>query len=214
MVFLTSEIWFPYPGQTHESGIIAVGGDLSVDRLVLAYNKGIFPWFTEDDPILWWCPEQRMVLFPDNLHISKSMRSLVRKNKFKITYNQAFKEVLNACAKIKRSGQDGTWITDEMIQAYNKLHEMGIAQSVEAWDEDNKLAGGLYGLYLKEKGVFCGESMFTRQNNASKYAFIKMVEHFKTKGLKLVDCQIHTSHLESLGAQLIERDVFLSYLHF
>ena len=213
MVFLTSEIWFPDPSQTHESGIIAVGGDLSVDRLVLAYNNGIFPWFTEDDPILWWCPEQRMVLFPDKLHISKSMRPLLRKNKFKITYNQAFEEVLNACAKIKRSGQDGTWITDSMISAYNSLHKMGIAQSIEAWDED-KLVGGLYGVYLEEKGVFCGESMFARQSNASKYAFIKMVEHFQTKGLKLVDCQIHTDHLESLGAQLIEREVFLSYLHF
>jgi len=213
MVFLTSEIWFPDPSQTHESGIIAVGGDLTVDRLILAYNNGIFPWFTEDDPILWWCPEQRMVLFPDNLHISKSMRPLLRKNKFTITYNQAFEEVLNACAKIKRSGQDGTWITDDMISAYTTLHEMGIAQSVEAWDE-GKLVGGLYGIYLKEKGVFCGESMFTKQNNASKYAFIKMVEHFQAKGLKLVDCQIHTNHLESLGAQLIEREVFLSYLHF
>jgi leucyl/phenylalanyl-tRNA--protein transferase len=213
MVLLTSELWFPDPGQTHESGIIAVGGDLSVDRLILAYNKGIFPWFTEDDPILWWCPEQRMVLFPQNLHISKSMKALLRKNRFKITYNRAFEEVIKACAKIKRPGQEGTWITDNMVSSYKTLHKMGIAQSVEAWDDD-KLVGGLYGIYLKERGVFCGESMFARQSNASKYAFIKMVQYYQTKGLKIVDCQIHTNHLESLGAQLIEREVFLSYLHF
>lgn len=212
MIFLTSELWFPNPSQTHESGILAVGGDLSAERLLLAYQSGIFPWYNEDDPILWWCPDQRMVLFPENLHISKSMRALLRKNKFRITYNQAFEEVINACATIKRPGQHGTWIIDDMILAYKSLHEMGIAQSVEAW-HDNKLVGGLYGIYLEDKCVFCGESMFTKQSNASKYAFIKMVEHFQSKGLKIVDCQIYTSHLESLGAQLIERDVFLKYLY-
>lgn len=213
MVFLTSDLWFPDPKQTHESGIIAVGGDLSVDRLLLAYHNGIFPWFNEDDPILWWCPEQRMVLFPDNLHISKSMRPLLNQNRYTVTFNEAFGDVVNACATIKRKGQKGTWITEQMIAAYNSLHKKNIAQSVEVWEENN-LVGGLYGVYLKEQGVFCGESMFARKSNASKFAFIKMIEHFKTKGLRLVDCQIHTDHLESLGAQLIERDVFLSYLKF
>jgi leucyl/phenylalanyl-tRNA--protein transferase len=211
MVFLTSELWFPDLNQTHESGIVAVGGDLSVERLLLAYRSGIFPWFNEDDPILWWCPDQRMVLFPEKLHISKSMRPLLKKNKFKVTFNQAFEKVMTACATIEREGQAGTWITDEMILAYSSLHKMGIAQSVEVWDQDS-LVGGLYGIYLKEHGVFCGESMFAKKSNASKYAFIKMVEHFQTKGLKLIDCQIHTTHLESLGAQLIEREVFLDYL--
>jgi len=212
MVFLTSELWFPPVEQAHESGILAIGGDLSVDRLLLAYKNGIFPWFNKEDPILWWCPEQRMVLFPENLHISRSMKPLLRNQQFKITYNEAFEDVMLACASIKRKGQDGTWITDDMISAYKNLHDKGIAQSVEAWNDD-QLVGGLYGIYLKKQGVFCGESMFTRQSNASKYAFIKMVEHFKTKGLKLVDCQIYTSHLKSLGAQLIEREVFLSYLN-
>jgi len=212
MVFLTSELWFPPAEQAHESGILAIGGDLSVDRLLLAYKNGIFPWFNKEDPILWWCPEQRMVLFPENLHISKSMKPLLRKQQFKITYNEAFEEVMLACAIAKRKGQDGTWITDDMISAYKNLHHKGMAQSVEAWHDD-QLVGGLYGIYLKKQGVFCGESMFTRQSNASKYAFIKMVEHFKTKGLKIVDCQIYTSHLETLGAQLIEREVFLSYLN-
>lgn len=211
MVFLTSELWFPPPEQAHESGVLAIGGDLSEERLLLAYKNGIFPWFNKEDPILWWCPEQRMVLFPENLHISKSMKPLLNNNKFKITFNQAFDEVMMACASIKRKGQEGTWITDDMVSAYKNLHEMGIAQSVEAWN-DGQLVGGLYGIYLKDCAVFCGESMFTRQSNASKYAFIKMVEHFKTKGLEIVDCQIYTSHLESLGAQLIEREVFLSYL--
>lgn len=211
MVLLASEIWFPHPDQTHESGILAIGGDLSVERLLLAYENGIFPWYSEDEPILWWCPDERMVLFPDKLHISKSMKPLLNKNKFKVTFNQAFEQVILACATSKRDNQNGTWLTDEMISAYRTLHGRGIAQSVEAW-ENNKLVGGLYGIFLKEFGVFCGESMFTRKSNASKFAFIKMVEHFKTQGLKLIDCQVYTPHLESLGAELIEREVFLSYL--
>lgn len=212
MVFLTSELWFPPADQAHESGILAVGGDLSLDRLLLAYNNGIFPWFSKKDPILWWSPEQRMVLFPESLHISKSMKPLLRKQQFKVTFNEAFEAVMVACAKVKRKDQDDTWITNDMISAYKSLHDKGIAHSVEAWN-DGQLVGGLYGIYLNKQGIFCGESMFTRQSNASKYAFIRMVEHFKTKGLKLVDCQIYTSHLKSLGAQLIEREVFLSYLN-
>ena len=211
MVFLTSELWFPNPEYTDESGILAVGGDLSAKRLILAYRNGIFPWYNEDEPILWWCPDERMVLFPEKLHIAKSMRPLLNQNKFKITYNQAFDEVIAACAKINRKGQGGTWISDDMKKAYINLHEKGFAQSVEAW-QDGQLVGGLYGIYLQGCGIFCGESMFSSQSNASKVAFIKMVEHFLANGLRLVDCQVYNSHLESLGAELICRNEFLNYL--
>jgi leucyl/phenylalanyl-tRNA--protein transferase len=212
MVFLTSELWFPDYHQVHESGILAVGGDLCVERLLLAYNSGVFPWFNEDELILWWCPDERMVLFPEKLHISKSMKPLLHKNKFKITFNQSFEEVILSCSKLNRKGQDGTWINQDMISAYKKLHKLGFAQSVEAW-YDNKLVGGLYGVYLEKYGIFCGESMFTKMSNASKYAFIKMVEHYQKKGVKLIDCQVYTKHLESLGAEVISRESFLSYLN-
>lgn len=211
MVFLTSEMWFPNPRYADESGILAVGGDLSSERLMLAYQNGIFPWYNEGEPILWWCPDERMVLFPDKLHVSKSMQTLLNQNKFEVTYNQAFDEVIKACADTKRKGQHGTWIGDEMIEAYKNLHQKGFAQSVEAW-HDGKLVGGLYGIYLQGSGVFCGESMFAHESNASKYAFIKMVKHFKNKGLRLVDCQIYTPHLERFGAELVKKQVFLNYL--
>ena len=211
MVFLSSELWFPDPKHTDESGIVAVGGDLSSERLVLAYRNGIFPWYNVDEPILWWCPDRRMVLFPHQLHISKSMKPLLKKEKFKVTYNQEFKTVINECATMKRKGQEGTWLTDEMVNAYMNLHEMGLAKSFEVW-ENNNLVGGLYGIYLQEKNIFCGESMYSKKSNASKFGFIKMVEHYKSKGVKLIDCQMHTEHLERFGAHLIERDAFLSYL--
>lgn len=211
MIFLTSELWFPNPKYTDESGVLAVGGDLSPERLMLAYKNGIFPWYNEDEPILWWCPKDRMVLFPDRLHIAKSMRPLLKKDKFQITFNQAFDEVIMACAEIKRNGQNGTWISDEIIKAYKALHTIGYAHSIETWQE-GKLVGGLYGVYLKDSGVFCGESMFSKASNASKFAFIKMVEYFKEKNLKIIDCQIHTPHLKSLGAELIDRKRFLEYL--
>ncbi len=211
MVFLTSELWFPHPRNTDDSGILAVGGDLSEERLILGYRNGIFPWYNENEPILWWSPDERMVLFPDKLHISKSMRPFLNQNKFEVTFNKAFEQVISACANTPRGGQDGTWLSDEMIRAYNNLHQKDIAHSVEAW-KDGKLVGGLYGIYLKHCGVFCGESMFSYQSNASKLAFIKMVEHYKTLGLKLVDCQIYTQHLERLGAELISRETFLNYL--
>lgn len=211
MVFLTSELWFPNPEYTDEYGILGVGGDLSAERLMLAYSNGIFPWYNENEPILWWCPSERMVLFPEKLHIAKSMRPLLNQNKFEITFNQAFEEVILACAKVKREGQKGTWINDEMVNAYKNLHQKGYAQSVEAW-QDGELVGGLYGIYLRGLGIFCGESMFTHVSNASKYAFIKMVEHFSAQRLRLIDCQIYTPHLETLGAELIERREFLKFL--
>jgi leucyl/phenylalanyl-tRNA--protein transferase len=211
MTILSSELWFPKPDQTHQSGIIAVGGDLSPERLLLAYNSGIFPWYNEDEPILWWCPEDRMVLFPENLHISKSMRPYLNKEKFKVTFNTCFKDVIFACSKVYRKGQNGTWINREMIEAYLRLHQMGYAHSVEVWKDEN-LVGGLYGIYLKKQGVFCGESMFSKMSNASKYAFIKMVKSYQKKGVRMIDCQVYTDHLKSLGAQLIDRDEFLKFL--
>lgn len=210
MYLLSSELWFPHPDQTHASGIIAVGGDLSVERLLLAYNRGIFPWFSKDEPILWWCPDQRMVIFPNELHISKSMRPYLNQNKFKVTFNTQFEEVISICAKVPRKGQNGTWLTKEMIKAYKNLHLLGYAISVEVWN-NGKLVGGLYGIYLKEKNIFCGESMFSKESNASKFGFIKMVQHFQAKGIKIIDCQVYTDHLASLGAKLISRNKFLDY---
>lgn len=212
MYFLTKELWFPDPRETTKEGVLAVGGDLNPERLILAYKNGIFPWYNEDEPIIWWSPPQRMVLYPENLKVSKSMRSVLNKNTFQYTVNQKFEDVIVNCAKIKRKHEQGTWITAAMIKAYTQLHHMGYANSVETW-KDGKLVGGLYGIYLKDKGIFCGESMFTKESNASKFAFIKMIEHFRTKGLKLVDCQMYTAHLESLGAQLISRKRFLNYLN-
>lgn len=211
MYFLTKELWFPDPTETSKDGVLAIGGDLSPERLILAYRNGIFPWFNDNEPIIWWSPTKRMVLFPENLKISKSMRSVINKDTFRYTINQSFEDVILNCAKIKRKHEEGTWITNPMIKAYTELHDLGHAHSVETWQGD-ELVGGLYGIYLKDKGIFCGESMFTKVSNASKFAFIHMIRHYNAKGLKLVDCQMHTSHLESLGAKLIPRHKFLDYL--
>lgn len=211
MHLLDNTLSFPHPEQTHETGILALGGDLSPERLILAYQNGIFPWYSDDEPLLWWSPDPRMVLFPDELKVSKSMRKLFRDQKFKVTFNQDFESVIRTCAEIPRQGQDGTWITEEMIQSYLKLHQMGFAQSVEVY-ENEKLVAGLYGINLKEKAVFCGESMFTKISNASKYGFISLVKKLKEEGVQLIDCQIYTSHLASLGAKEIPREAFLSYL--
>lgn len=202
---------FPPPDTADAEGLLAVGGNLSIDCLLTAYYSGIFPWYSEGQPILWWTPNPRMVLFPDKLHISKSMKKLLREKVFKVTFNQDFKNVILHCAKTQRPGQDGTWLVPEMIQAYQKLHELGYAQSVEVWQE-NELVGGLYGIYLKDKKVFCGESMFSKISNASKYGFIKWVQHLQKEKVKLIDCQIYTPHLESLGAEEIPRKEFLKYL--
>lgn len=209
MYFLTSDIIFPPVAEASPEGIIGIGGDLKPERLLLAYKSGIFPWFSIDEPIIWWSPDPRMVLFPDELKVSKSMKQLLRKNAFKITYNKAFKEVIINCAKIERKDQDDTWITNEMIEAYCKLHELGYAVSVEVWKED-VLVGGLYGIDLGD--IFCGESMFSKQSNASKYGFIHLVKRLQQENYKLIDCQVYTEHLESLGAREIAREAFLSYL--
>ncbi len=211
MDFLTKELVFPDCNQADEDGILAVGGDLSVARLLLAYQSGIFPWFNEGEPIIWWAPNERMVLFPNELRFSKSMKVLFKKEVFKVTYNTCFAEVMKNCAQIKRFGQEDTWITDKMQEAYINLHKIGIAQSVEVWEND-KLVGGLYGIDLKDKKIFCGESMFSKVSNASKYAFISLVQKLKNEQYKLIDCQVYNAHLDSLGAREISRSMFLKIL--
>ena len=211
MRYLGPQDDFPPVEEATEEGLLAFGGDLSLKRLMTAYSRGIFPWYDSDHPILWWSPDPRMVLFPENLKISKSMKQLLKKQTFDVSFNSAFSEVLENCANMKRKGQGGTWITPEMKEAYLSLHEQGIATSVEVWKE-GELAGGLYGIYLKEKKVFCGESMFSKVSNASKYAFIHLVQELQKDGLVLVDCQIFTPHLATLGAAEIPRSIFLEYL--
>lgn len=207
MHFLTQKLEFPSVDKATVEGLLAVGGDLSAERLLLAYQSGIFPWYNDDEPILWWSPNPRFVLFPEKLRVSKSMRKLLNKNSFEVTYNNAFEQVITECSKIKRAGQPGTWITQSMIASYIKLYELGYAKSVEVWQND-KLVGGLYGIDLGN-GVFCGESMFAKISNASKVGFITFV---KNSNYKLIDCQLHTNHLESFGAEDITRNKFLKYL--
>lgn len=207
--FLSENLEFPPVTQANEEGLLAVGGDLSVERLLLAYKNGIFPWFNEGSLILWWSPDPRMVLFPEKIKVSKSMQKVFKNNQFKITKNTCFKEVIENCAKMERKGQEGTWITKTIKTAYLKLHELGIAQSYEVWEE-NKLVGGLYGIDLGH--IFCGESMFSLVANASKAAFIHLAKELHHKNYQLIDCQIYTSHLESLGAEEISRKSFLDLL--
>ncbi|WP_375605544.1 leucyl/phenylalanyl-tRNA--protein transferase [Flavobacterium davisii] len=209
MYFITKELYFPPVEQTSKEGVLAVGGDLSPERLLLAYKNGIFPWFDDNDPILWWCPPLRMVLFPDAFKPSKSMRNIMNKGIFKVTFNQSFREVMINCQQIYRPGQYGTWITDEMIDSYTHLHEIGKAMSVEVW-LDEQLVGGLYGVDMDT--VFCGESMFSHVSNASKIAFISLVAHLKKNKYKLLDCQIYNDHLASLGCQEIPREAFIEIL--
>ncbi len=202
---------FPPVEKADEDGLLAIGGDLSVKRLLDAYNHGIFPWYEASQPVLWWSPDPRMVLFPEKLKISKSMKQIVRQDSFRVSFNQDFEAVINKCAAVKRDGQNGTWITAEMKKAYLELFHLGIVKSVEVW-QNEELVGGLYGIYLKEKKVFCGESMFATVSNASKFGFIKWVEQLKLEGVKLIDCQVYTAHLESLGAEEISRNEFLEFL--
>ncbi len=209
MNFLTQKIIFPSVASSNEDGLLAIGGDLSVDRLMLAYRSGIFPWYSAGEPILWWSPNPRFVLFPNKLKVSKSMKKLLRNEAFTVTFNQHFEEVISNCSQSKRKGQEGTWITNEMKAAYIELHTLGYAKSVEVWNGDN-LVGGLYGIDLGT--VFCGESMFSLETNASKFGFIKWVQHLEKEKYHLIDCQVHSEHLESLGAEMLTRDVFISHL--
>lgn len=197
---------------TEPDGLLAVGGDLSVERLTSAYTKGIFPWYSEGQPILWWSPDPRMVLRPNEIKVSRSLAKTIRKNKFTVTLDQNFKDVIRSCSKPrieKGTEQSETWILDEMIEAYVNLHEAGYAHSVECWQE-NKLVGGLYGVAIGN--VFFGESMFSKVSDASKIAFVFLSNQLEKWGYDLIDCQVYTSHLESLGAYMVPRDQFITFL--
>jgi len=207
MVFrLDDRLLFPDAALAEADGLLAIGGDLSVDRLLLAYRNGIFPWYNDDTPILWYSPHERFVLFPHELRISKSMRQIVRSARFSVTHDQCFERVIEECSATSREGQDGTWITADMKEAYVKLHREGYAHSVEVWEKD-ELAGGLYGVEVG--AVFCGESMFSKVSNASKTALINLCQSGK---YELIDCQVYTEHLESMGARMISREEYMSLL--
>lgn len=207
--FLDEQLYFPPVSRASSEGIVAIGGDLSEQRLLLAYQSGIFPWFSEGEPIIWWSPDPRFVLYPSQIKVSKSMQQLFRKQVFEVTFDKDFEQVILNCKEIKREGQRGTWITDEMVEAYCRLHRKGFAHSVEVWQE-HTLVGGLYGLSLGN--CFFGESMFTKVSNASKYGFITLTKRLEQKGFSFIDCQVHTEHLESLGATFISRKNFLHQL--
>jgi leucyl/phenylalanyl-tRNA---protein transferase len=205
---LTDKLHFPPPEAADEEGLLAIGGDLSEERLLLAYTNGIFPWYEGNVPI-WWNPDPRFVIFPDELKVSKSMKQVLKQQHFTITKDMAFEQVITNCRKTPRPGQDGTWINNDVIEAYTNLHHSGIAHSFEAWQE-KQLVGGFYGLHIGP--VFFGESMFSHVSNASKAAFITGVQKMKEGGLQLIDCQVYTPHLESLGARMIDREEFLGLL--
>ena len=209
MFLLNKELFFPPLTMADEDGLLAIGGDLNTERLLLAYSSGIFPWYNEDEPICWWSPDPRFVLYPDELKISNSMKTVLQNGKFRFTINRAFTPVIQNCKTISRKGQDGTWISPAMQKAYTILHELGYAQSAETW-LNGELVGGLYGIRLGK--IFFGESMFSLQNNASKFAFINYVQQLKKENVQLIDCQLHTNHLESLGASMIPRELFARIL--
>lgn len=210
MILLDDTTPFPNPHQYHPlEGLMAVGGDLTSSRLLEAYTLGIFPWHHPDEDILWWCPDPRFVLFPNELKISKSMQTILKRKKFRFTENKCFEEVMFNCQKIPRKGQDGTWISDTLIEGFCELHHQGFAKSIEVWEE-GKLVGGFYGMEIGN--VFCGESMFSKVSNASKAGFIDFIIRNKDQ-YTLIDCQVHSKHLEHLGACLISKAEFLSYLH-
>lgn len=203
---LDKRLWFPEEDEYEEHGVVAIGGDLSIPRLLLAYQMGIFPWYNPDEPITWWSPEKRMVLKPEEIKISKSSRNLLNRNVFELKFDTAFGEVLNQCQNIKRKGQDGTWLNEDLKSSILELHSLGLAHSVECWKED-QLLGGLYGISLGK--MFFGESMFSKESNASKIAFIGLCQKLENLNFKLLDCQIHNDHLASLGAYEIGRSAFL-----
>ncbi|MEO6637563.1 MAG: leucyl/phenylalanyl-tRNA--protein transferase [Ginsengibacter sp.] len=200
---------FPPVDLADSDGLLAIGGSLSFDRLINAYTNGIFPWYNEGEPACWYSPDPRFVLFPSHIKTSQSMKVVLRKKQFRFSINQDFKGVIKGCARVKRNGEPGTWISKEIEDAYINLFEKGLAHSAEAWN-CNELVGGLYG--VKMGNVFFGESMFASQNNASKFAFINYVKYLETQGVELVDCQVYTPHLESLGAELISRKNFNNLL--
>lgn len=206
---LNDELWFPPVEEALPDGLLAVGGDLGTDRLLLAYRSGIFPWFSDDEPPLWWSPDPRFVLFPGELKVSKSMKKVLADGWFEFRVNTAFETVIRNCSTVSRKDQDGTWITDAILEAYTELHRMGYAWSAEAW-QGGELVGGLYGIRMGD--CFFGESMFSKVSNASKFAFINWVKTLEQEGVAIIDCQVHTSHLESLGARMIPRSAFMKLL--
>lgn len=206
---LTDDLVFPDPEQADPSGLLAVGGDLSPRRLQFAYASGIFPWYNEGEPILWWSPDPRFILFPEKIHVSRSMQKVLKQKQFAVTYNTAFEDVIRQCQTKERKDQPGTWITPEMREAYIRLHDLGLAQSVEAW-QDGRLVGGMYGVSMGK--CFFGESMFSHVNNASKAALITLSRRLEQENFLLLDCQVHTHHMERMGAEPVTRKVFLGLL--
>jgi len=206
---LTEDLAFPPSELAEDDGLLAVGGDLSVDRLILGYSMGIFPWYSDGYPILWWSPDPRLILIPQELKVSRSLRQTIKKDIYTITMDKAFEQVISNCADIRRGEDDGTWITSEMKDAYIQLHNAGYAHSVEAWNAD-ELAGGLYGVILGR--AFFGESMFAKKNDASKVAFVKFAEFLIKRGFELIDCQVTTRHLINFGAREVPRTEFLEML--
>lgn len=206
---LDKTLWFPPLEEANEDGLLAAGGDLSIERLLLAYSNGIFPWYNQDEPPLWWSPDPRFVLFPGELKVSKSMKQLLKKNAFDFRVNTAFADVISNCSAVRRKGDPGTWINEGIIKAFTRLHELGYAYSAEVW-QNGELVGGLYGMLLGK--VFFGESMFSLRSNASKYAFICWVQLLRENGIQLIDCQVYTEHLQSLGARMIPRGEFVALL--
>ncbi len=212
MLWLDPHTPLPHPSTASPEGIVAVGGEITVSRLIEAYKKGIFPWYEEGGPVLWWSPDPRTVLFPEKLHIPKSLRKHIREHpQWHVTRNRNFDRVIRHCAAINRPGQAGTWITPEMIDAYTELHRRGLAHSYEVWDANERLIGGLYGVDVKN-GIFSGESMFSLETNASKYALIRLCKDAPEYHYKLIDAQVHTPYLAMMGAEEIPRSRFLKYL--
>jgi leucyl/phenylalanyl-tRNA--protein transferase len=209
LTILDENIWFPPIESALEDGLLAMGGDLSTERLIKAYQEGIFPWFEGETP-MWWSPNPRFVIYPANLKVSTTMKQVFKRQEFEFKTNTAFDQVIANCKKIKRSGQQGTWITRDVEKAYNILHQLGIAHCAEAW-KGGTLVGGLYGIKMGK--LFFGESMFSNQSNASKFAFISYVKQLEAEGIVLIDCQVYTEHLESLGAEMIDRDLFKQLLY-
>ena len=209
MIYIDKKLHFPPVRLADQSGVLAVGGDLKPERIMLAYQKGVFPWFADEGPVLWWAPDPRFVLFPQDFKMSKSTRRLLRKNVFQVTFDTCFERVINECQNIQRPGQDGTWISDDLKKSFIQIHENGFAHSVEVW-KDGDLVGGLYGTSLG--GMYFGESMFSKVSNASKIGFVTLVPKLIERGIKLIDCQVYTEYLEQFGARHIPRESFMHNL--
>lgn len=207
---LATQPWFPDPSESEPDGLLAIGGDLNVERLVVAYERGIFPWYNPDQPILWWSPPKRMIMFPGEFKIGKSLKRSINSGEFECRVDSDFAGVIQGCAKVNRKEQDGTWITDEIIEAYSQLHQLGIAHSFETYAE-GKLVGGLYGVSLGR--AFFGESMFSLQSEASKFAFYQLHEWVSSREFHFIDCQLHTDHLARMGAREIPREQFMVMLN-